>query len=227
VKEWNTAIPYTLIQRLVHAVVGVSISMALFYVVSLSLKDVEAPEEQKATFITQAVQLTPPPPPEMPKQKEEPEASITEKLQFSLRRNTPSIKLLQPNIRPTDAHNIVQKTQFDLSKFVVKGKDIDDMVVYEGRDVDRRPEALYRTMPKVTTKKKKETIRLIYVINNDGTVGDIYVTESGDPTINEEVIRTVKTWTYTPAMKGGTKVRCWVKQMIIINGGIKSAFSVN
>lgn len=226
-KEWNTATPYTLVQKLVHGVTGISISVALFYVVSLSLKKVEEREQQEPNFVTQSVQLTPPPPPEIPQQVEKPETTITEKLQFSLRRDTPSVKLLQTNIRPTDAQNIVQKTQFDLSKFVIKGKDIDDMVVYEGRDVDRRPEALYRTMPKVTTKKKKETIRLIYVINSDGTVGDIYVTESGDPTINEDVIRTVKTWTYSPATKGGKKVRCWVKQMIIINGGTKSAFSVN
>ena len=80
-KEWNTATPYTLVQKLVHGVTGISISVALFYVVSLSLKDVEAPKQKEPTFVTQSVQLTPPPPPEIPQQTEEPETTITEKLQ--------------------------------------------------------------------------------------------------------------------------------------------------
>jgi TonB family protein len=82
-------------------------------------------------------------------------------------------------------------------------------------------------MPDVKGKEKRETVRLIYVINRDGTVGDVYVTESSDPEINEGVVRGVKTWTYTPATKGGKKVRCWVKQTIIIQGRTRSAFSVN
>ena len=125
--------------------------------------------------------------------------------------------MLASNIRPTRAQDIVQKVDFDLSKFEVKGQDINDMVVYEGKEVDKRPEHIYRVMPNVKIKKPKEIVQLIYVVNVDGTVGDTYILETTNAQYNEDVIECVKTWTYSPAEKNGRKVRCWVKQKIIIN----------
>ena len=224
-KEWNIKTPYTLGQIVVHWVSGISISLVLFYTISLSLREDQNIEETKPNFVSQAVRLSPPPPPEILQQTEEPQTTIADKVKFNLTPDALAIKLLPSNIKPTDAQDIVQKVDFDLSKFAVKGKDINDMVVYEGRDVDRRPEHIFRVMPDVNIKKNKETVRLIYVINVDGTVGDTYVLESTNPSINADVVRSVRTWTYSPATKGGRKVRCWVKQKIIINKA-KSAFSL-
>lgn len=216
-KDWNTTTPYTWSQKLLHAIVGVFVSVGLFYTVSLSLKKDAEPEERENAFVSQAVQVPPPEPPEVEQQAEEQENTISAKVDFALVQDKLAIKLLASNIRPTRAQDIVQKVDFDLSKFEVKGQDIDDMVVYEGREVDRRPEHIYRVMPDVRIKKAKEIVQLIYVVNVDGTVGDTYILETTNAELNEEVIDCVKTWTYSPAEKNGRKVRCWVKQKIIIN----------
>jgi hypothetical protein len=225
-KEWNTEIPYSLSQNLISWAIGIVASLGLFYTISLSLKEELPVEETETSLASQSVRLSPPPPPEILQQTEEPKTAIAEKVQFNLTPDNLAIKLLATNIRPTHAKDIIQKVDFDLSKFEVKGKDIDDMVVYEGREVDRRPEYIYRTMPKVKAENLEEIVRLIYVINRDGSVGDIYVLESTNPAINEDVTRSVKTWTYSPAIKGGKKVRCWVKQKIVIKK-TTSLFSVN
>ncbi len=216
-KDWNTTTPYTWGQKLLHVVIGVSVSAGLFYTVSLSLKNDAKPEEQVSAFVTQSVQITPPEPPEVEQPADEPDNTISAKVDFALAQDNLAIKLLASNIRPTRAQDIVQKVDFDLSKFEVKGRDINDMVVYEGREVDKRPEHIYRVMPDVKIKKPKETVQLIYVVNVDGTVGDTYVLETTNAQFNEEVVACVKTWTYSPAEKNGMKVRCWVKQKIIIN----------
>ena len=194
-----------------------SVSVGLFYTVSLSLKKDAKPQEQVNAFVSQAVQITPPEPPEVEQQAEEPDNTISAKVDFALAQDKLAIKLLASNIRPTRAQDIVQKVDFDLSKFEVKGQDINDMVVYEGREVDKRPEHIHRVMPDLKLKKPKEIVQLIYVVNVDGTVGDTYVLETTNAQFNEEVIACVKTWTYSPAEKNGRKVRCWVKQKIIIN----------
>ena len=216
-KDWNTSTPYPLSHKLLHAVLGVSVSLGLFYTVSLSLKKDTAPSEENTSFISQAVQLTPPEPPEVEQPAEELDNTISAQVDFSLIPDKLSIQLLASNIRPTRAQDIVQKVDFDLSKFEVKGRDINDMVVYEGKEVDKRPEHIYRVMPDLKLKKAKEVVQLIYVVNTDGTVGDTYVLETTNPEFNEEVIECIKTWTYSPAEKNGQKVRCWVKQKIIIN----------
>jgi len=216
-RDWDTTTRYTLGQKLLHAVVGLSISVGLFYAVSLSLKKDAVPEEQVSTFVSQAVQITPPEPPEVEQLVEEQENSIAAEVDFSLVNDKLAIKLLASSIRPTRAQDIVHKVDFDLAKFEVKGQDINDMVVYEGKEVDKRPEHIYRVMPDLRLKKAKEIVQLIYVVNKDGTVGDTYVLETTNPEFNEDVIQCVKTWTYSPAEKNGRKVRCWVKQKIIIN----------
>ena len=216
-KDWNTTTPYTWSQKLLHVILGVSVSAGLFYVVSLSLKSDAEPEENVSAFVSQAVQITPPEPPEVEQQSEEQDNTISAKVDFALAQDKLAIKLLASNIRPTRAQDIVQKVDFDLSKFEVKGKDINDMVVYEGKEVDKRPEHIYRVMPDIKIKKPREIVQLIYVVNVDGTVGDTYILETSNAQYNEDVIDCVKTWTYSPAEKNGRKVRCWVKQKIIIN----------
>lgn len=216
-KDWNTTTPYPWSQKLLHAIMGVSVSVGLFYAVSLSLKKDAEPEEQVNAFVSQAVQVTPPEPPEVEQTAEEQDNTVSAQVDFALAQDKLAIKLLASDIRPTRAQDIVQKVDFDLSKFEVKGQDINDMVVYEGKEVDKRPEHIYRVMPDLKLKKAKEIVQLIYVVNIDGTVGDTYVLETTNPQFNEEVIQCVKTWTYSPAEKNGRKVRCWVKQKIIIN----------
>jgi TonB family protein len=51
------------------------------------------------------------------------------------------------------------------------------------------------------------SVRVSFVVDEGGRVGDVSVVESGGKLLDEAVVSTVKTWTYAPAVKRGVKVK--------------------
>jgi len=49
-------------------------------------------------------------------------------------------------------------------------------------------------------------VRMTCVVLADGTVGDIQVTKSVDPALDEEAVKTLKLWRFSPGLKDGVPV---------------------
>lgn len=222
--ERSTQTHYLWRQILINGLSGLLITAALFFTISLSLREESPPEVESKARISQAVQLVPPQPLELSQQVDETRSSVGESIKFNVTRDTPDVKMLATEVRPVKTKNILKKGEFDLSKFVVK-ENIENMVVYESREVDQKPDPIFRPMPKISS-KKKETVQVMFVVNDDGKVGDVYVLDSSNTAINKDVLQGVETWKFYPARKSGKPVRSWVKITIIINPGSNSLFSI-
>jgi TonB family protein len=51
------------------------------------------------------------------------------------------------------------------------------------------------------------SVRLGFIVNEDGSVTDVRVVESAGRLVDEAVLKAVRTWKYSPAVKKGTKVK--------------------
>ncbi|PYR78663.1 MAG: hypothetical protein DMF86_05385 [Acidobacteria bacterium] len=60
--------------------------------------------------------------------------------------------------------------------------------------------------------KVSGTISLEAVVLPDGNVGEVRITRSLDPTfgLDQEAVRTVKSWKFRPGMRQGQPVAVWV-----------------
>jgi periplasmic protein TonB len=79
------------------------------------------------------------------------------------------------------------------------------------------PQPIYSPRPNYTADamraKVSGTVGLDAVVLPDGTVGDVRITRSLDPTfgLDQEAVRTVKSWKFRPGMKEGRPVAVWVR----------------
>jgi protein TonB len=78
------------------------------------------------------------------------------------------------------------------------------------------PEAIYSPRPNYTADamraKVQGLVALEAVVRPDGSVGDVRITRSLDPHfgLDQEAIRTVKSWRFRPARRNGEPVPVWV-----------------
>lgn len=102
--------------------------------------------------------------------------------------------------------------------------------VFEASQVNERPVPLYRKSPIVPRDLLKNVdkprVTLLFVVNQDGTVGDIRVLRAPSREIGEIMVQAVEEWKFRPAMKSGRKVRCLVQLPIFVSQGSRSPFSV-
>jgi TonB family protein len=58
---------------------------------------------------------------------------------------------------------------------------------------------------------------MLLVVNIDGTVGDVRLLKSSqDGDFDEVIMATIREWRFSPAVRKGRKVRCWVEQAITV-----------
>jgi TonB family protein len=78
------------------------------------------------------------------------------------------------------------------------------------------PEAIYSPRPNYTADamraKVQGVVALEAVVRPDGSVGDVRITRSLDPHfgLDQEAVRTVKSWKFRPARRNGDPVPVWV-----------------
>lgn len=92
--------------------------------------------------------------------------------------------------------------------------------VYQLSEVDQRPSALYRekfNVPyDIIRNAKRLRVVLIFVVEPDGTTGQIRVMESsGNPDYDALVADHVKDWTFNPGIKHGRKVRTLMEEAVV------------
>lgn len=115
--------------------------------------------------------------------------------------------------------------RFDLAKSAVRPKigteDLDSRRVFERGDVDQRPMVLQRTQPRISCSDASavETPQttMLLVVNTDGTVGEVQLLKSArDADFDQSMMEMIKLWKFSPAIRKGRKVRCWVQQTITV-----------
>jgi len=104
--------------------------------------------------------------------------------------------------------------------------------VFEKSDVDQPPALIYRRVPRFSRSQmdtlKGGKIGLLFVVGVDGRpTGIKLMRSSGLEEADGMIMRCVRDWEYTPAVRKGRKVRCWVSQIINFEIGNGDPFSAN
>ncbi len=105
----------------------------------------------------------------------------------------------------------------------------DSQHVYQRSEVDRAPAVLERPNPQVSSRVRDNArllrVTLVVVIGTNGEVGNIRLTKSsGNPQFDDLMLEYIKAWVFSPAMKGGKKVRCLIEQAITVQWQAGSRF---
>lgn len=103
--------------------------------------------------------------------------------------------------------------------------------VYEKSEVDQPPVAVYKEAPDlpsdVIKRMKKLEATFVFVVGLDGSASRIRVLDSSNnPTVDRLSIEALQQWKFTPAIKRGKTVRCWIHQRLIFKLPATSRFSV-
>jgi TonB family protein len=110
---------------------------------------------------------------------------------------------------------------------------VDALHVYQASEVDQRPTAVVRTVPRlwpvVYLWGPSLTVVLLLRIDTDGRVENARVLQScGHPDFDEVVADCMRDhWLFSPALKRGRKVRCLVQQKFTIVFEKGSVFNVH
>jgi TonB family protein len=105
----------------------------------------------------------------------------------------------------------------------------DSQYVYQRSEVDQAPAVLERPNPQVSSRVRDNApvlqVKLLVVIDANGVAGNIRLTKSsGNREFDQIMVEYIKEWVFSPAMKGGRKVRCLVEQGITIQWRAGSPF---
>jgi protein TonB len=169
----------------------------------------------------------PPPPP--PREQAPPEPGpivgpmrleITPEAASAVHLQVPDFPLLDTEM-PPPARAVVA-ARFDLAKSVarpVAESDLPARQVFSRNEVDQRPMVVSRATPRLSDQKVKQMatprVGLLLVVNTDGSVGDVRVMRSsGEEDFDQTMVDSVREWKFSPAIRKGRKVRCWVEQMV-------------
>ncbi len=102
--------------------------------------------------------------------------------------------------------------------------------VFSKSEVDEPPVAVYKKEPEFAERMMEENrtakIRLMYIVNTEGTVEAVSLIGSGGAAFDEVVIDAIKRWRFKPAIKDGKKVNCWIRQRVILKSRSSSPFGV-
>ena len=97
----------------------------------------------------------------------------------------------------------------------------DTQYIYQRSEVDQPPAVLERPGPHVSSRVRDNApelhVRLLVVIDPNGVAGNIRLTKSsGNREFDALMVEYIKEWVFSPAMKGGKRVRCLIEQGITI-----------
>jgi protein TonB len=146
----------------------------------------------------------------------------------------PDFPLLNTETPPPPARAIVA-ARFDLAKSIthpVDNSELSSRRIFDRSEVDQRPMVVYRVTPKIRENRvgKMATPRvvLLLVVNTDGSVGDVRLMRSSqEEDFDQAMIEAIREWRFSPAIRKGRKVRCWVEQAIFVKASGGTSFEVH
>jgi len=236
--------PVSMGMRVVHALCGLGCAGLILTVLALSRAPHKAepePEIYVAHQVTLPLDEPPPPPVSEPTPTDSGPMVGPLRLEIAaaptsaVHIQVPDVPLLSTEALPPPARGVVA-ARFDLVRSVVRpireDGDLSTRHVFDRSEVDQRPLVIHRVTPKFnyTRVSKLATPRAIVllVVNTDGSVGEVRLMHgSTDEEFDESVIEAIREWRFSPAVRKGQKVRCWVEQALTVKLSGGTAFEVN
>lgn len=227
--------------RLFSFAVGLLCAGAIFGVLAWSQRSApteETPEVYTARQVTIPLDEPPPAAEAAPTEL----APLASPIRLEIAASASPVRLqvpdmpLVPVVQAPPAARPTVLARFDLAKSAVRPRveteEPDGRRVFERGEVDQQPLVLQRVKPRVSFNDASllDTPRttMLLVVNTDGTVGQVKVLQtSQDDYFDRIMIETIREWRFSPAVRKGRKVRCWVQQTISIQLNQGSPFSAN
>ena len=108
----------------------------------------------------------------------------------------------------------------------------DTQHIYQHNEVDRAPTVLERPTKYVSDRVRDNApqlrVTLLVVIDAYGAASQVRLARSsGNPPFDDLMIESIKEWVFTPALKGGRKVRCLIEQGITVRWSSTSRFQLD
>ena len=198
-----------------------------------------APEIEDLRVV--ALPFQPPPPPPTAPTEAAPPAEFATVTGFDLAPSDSPVKIavsppspddLTPSIQTAPPANI-QIGQFHGEFKPRAGLTFDLQHVYQKTEVDTIPVALFRTQPPVSSRFFRESpvlrLSVIFVVEATGEITNLRILKSsGNPEVDAVVMETMeKGWGFSPAIKKGRKVRCFLDQPFRIQLSHSSRFEAS
>jgi protein TonB len=176
----------------------------------------------------------PPPPPTEQRYEESGPAPNSVQLDTSPSNSSVRVEAVPVVVDPVAAPVIraVAVIPTDFSPHLLRSDlEFDSSHIWETTQVDQKPVVLWRKVPDIPGSLyrsiKDPRITLLFVVNADGTVENLHVEHPVEPTFDRLVTDAIKEWQFSPAIKKGRKVRCWLQQEIYVKSAQSNPFEVN
>jgi TonB family protein len=214
---------------------GAGFTLLLFTCIALyEMREAKGQSQERDELHVALMPFEPPPPPAA---HAESDPDATPMVGFRL---SPSDSSVRISVSPPDLDSILPE---DLSKAPHVDARIgplrnfgpkidfasDPKHVFESSEVDQVPRVLFREPPEVPGYIAKDAEMLVTtlmaIIDADGTIGSVRVARSsGNPTFDAITAKNIMEWGFSPAIKGGKRVRCLIEQDIIVRFRPESPF---
>jgi TonB family protein len=213
-------------------VVGAASTTLIFAV--LAWNNGSSPEVPKVVLdeVYAVVESEAPPPP-MEEVAEPPSVAVNDLLLLAEERTASAVKLPAAPIVPEFVPESAGPPQFEFSMTATKPslgqQDGIARRIFERSEVDEPPRPLLKKRPRLPDAMTKvlpaKVVRFLFVVNVDGSVEQARVLSStGNAAVDSICLEALKGWKFTPAVRQGQKVRCWVEQGFSIRPPTRSPF---
>jgi len=221
--------------RVLSVAAGAGFSFVIFFAIAEARRiGPVKPPPALDDIVSIAVSLTPPPPPP-PEEHFRDEGAIPNSVQMDRAPADSPIHVdavpiaLEAMAAPVIRAVAVIPTGFS-PRLLRDDMEFDSNHVWEPTQVDQRPYPIFRKIPDIPASLmrtiKDPRITLMFVVNADGTVENMRVIRPVEPTFDELVTDAIKEWQFSPAVKKGHKVRCWVEEPVLVKSPYSSPFEL-
>lgn len=200
------------------AIIGIAVSGLLFLAIPLTQIFTEyekSPEE------IQALEVAPPPPPPPPEEPPPPPEPEEEEPPPELDTSPPPISLEQLEMALNPGTGSAMGGDFALPSLELKGDALGGLDIFELGDVDSPPYPKTKIEFRYPASAKRRGItgivKLEYIVNERGKVGQITILNSADQTLSEATSDVLRRARFEPAVKDGRPVKVRMRAAIPYN----------
>lgn len=198
-------------KRAFHHVVVVLGALALTLVFFLVLPLIQAiGESTKKDLVLETVDTVNVPPPPAPPEPDEPEPEPEPEPPPQLQEDVAPLDLsqLELALNPGDGGGwMTGDFGVNLGAIGVGGGEVDALFSLD--ELDEKPRATYQPQPVLdpALRRKRGTVKIIFVVDQRGRVENPIVQASDDPVLDRPALAALKKWRFEPGMRGGKPVR--------------------
>lgn len=211
-------------RRVLPLLIGAALAGCLFLLLPLTQFLARPSEEPVALREVDTAQPIPPPPPPPPPGPPEPatEAPPRPMAAPEMERSTPPLSLpqLQLALEPG-----LGELEGDFTfNFNLAPGEVAEVDAYRVEEVDEQPQPIRQAEPHYPRELQRAGISghvtLEFIIEADGTVSEITVTDSTHHRFERSAVEAARRWHFTPATRDGQPVRMIARQTIPFNASL-------